>query len=291
MNKKSQLSIIYVVLLSIFIGGAILYSMPINKIKYGSRDIKDDSINNIITKNKQLSVNAYKNELLKSEAIIVRNNNADINLHANLVEDKSGQVSLQLEYKEKGKLITKAIDTADITEIRNIFRFRDKYGNGYKLNNMVLNQKNNKLYFYIEGKQDRKYTHTTIYSYDFKNTQTEKVFYDLGSFNDFSVSPNEMNSAFSYLSCPQDISNNERRTIVIMRCSDNKLLLNSCEDIRIKQYESANDIFVYSYDFIKWCNNNICELRQKIKAKDNSQEIKERTIFYDVISNTLSDQV
>jgi len=282
MDKKLRLSIIYVVLLSLFIGGAILFSKPTDKGRYNSKTFDNGKSNTVIADNNQESINAYKNESSKNEILDVFNNGANIDLHANLIENKSGQVSLNLAYKLNGKLITKKLDTSNISEIRNIFRFREQHGKGYRLNNIILNEKMNKLYFYVEGKKDRNYTHTTIYSYGLKDSKIEKILYDFGDFSEFSFSPNGKYNAFSYLSCSQNITHNEKSIVVIIRCSDNKIMLNSNKDILEKQDDKGNDLYVYSYNFIKWQNNNICELRQKINVKYDSQKVINHTIFYNL---------
>ncbi|HEY5562364.1 MAG TPA: hypothetical protein VIK72_11535 [Clostridiaceae bacterium] len=287
MDKKLRLSITYVVLLSLLVGCAILFSKPADK----SRERKT-----FTTDNSNQNINAYKSEIdinnfVEKEAINVFNNEADLNLNANLVENKNGQVSINLAYKLNGKLVTKNIDTSSISEIRNIFKFRKKYGSGYKLSNMLLNRENDKLYFCVEGKRGEKYTQTTIYAYSLESSKIEKIFSDLGVFSDFSVSSDGKYNAFSYLGCPQNITRNEKTIVVIIRSSDNKLVLNSSEDILEKQDDKSKDLYVYSYDFIKWKANSICELSQRIKAKDGSQEVTEQTMYYNVVSNKLSDQI
>lgn len=286
--KKLHLSILYVVLLSLLISGAILLSKPVEKNSYNRETINNEKSNAVVANYPQETVKAYKNEISKNETINIFNNRVDIDLHANLIEDKSGQVSLCLAYKLNGKPITKNIDTSKVVEIRNIFRFREVYGSGYRLENMILNEKMNKLYFCVEGRKDKKYTHTAVYSYSLKNSKIEKLFYGVGNFSKFYVSPDEKYNAFSYVNCPQNISSNEKNTVVIINCSNNKLMLNSNEDILQKQYDKSN-LYVYSYDFIKWRNNNICEIRQRIKAKDGSQKVEEQSVIYNVTSNKLSE--
>jgi hypothetical protein len=306
--KKLHLSILYVVLLSLLISGAILLSKPVEKNKYNIENIDNKKSKAVVAENSQESINAYKNEISKNETINVFNNHADIDLHANLREDKSGQVSLCLAYKLNGKLFTKNINTSKVSEIRNIFRFREVYGSGYRLDNMTLNEKMKKLYFCVRGRKDKKYTHTAVYSYDLKNSKIEKIIYNIGEFSKFSFSPNGKYNAFSYISYPQNISRNEKSIVVIMNCLDNKFILNSNKDMVQKLYEESddlyynndnlveneyqkpNDLFIYSYDFIKWRNNNICELRQRIKAKDGSIKEKEQALFYNVITNEISDE-
>jgi len=291
MDKKLRLSITYVVLLSILIGSAILISKPVDKSRYDSKATDNQKWSTVVADNSQESVKANKNDVSKSETISVFHNGSDIDIHANLVENKNGQVSLNLVYKANGKLITKNIDTSNVTEIRNIFRFREKYGSGYRLNNMILNKKMNKLYFCVEGKKDKNYIHTTIYSYGLQNSKIEKIYYDIGAFSDFSISPDGKYNAFSYVGSPQNIIHNERNIAVIIRCLDNKLVLNSNVDIIRKQYGNINDIYIYSYSFIKWRSDSICELSEKIKSKDGSQKVKVETVYYNVISNQISDKI
>ena len=297
MDKKLRLSIVYIVLLSLLIGSAILLSKPVDKNREIKNSINVDKSNISDKDNSDQDINAYKNEifdsndLVKKEAINVFNNGTDLDLHANLVENKNGQVSLNLAYKLKGKLITKNIDATNITEIRNIFRFREKYGSGYKLKNMLLNRKKDMIYFLVEGKQREKYTQTSIYSYNLKNSKIEKIFYDLGVFSEFSVSPDGKYNAFSYLNCPQNITRNEKSIVVIIRCADNKLVLNSREDITKKQFNKNNDLFVYSFRFIKWRSNSICQLSKIITTKDGSQKEREQSLFYNVSLNKMSEKV
>ncbi len=284
MDKKLRLSIMYVVLLSILIGGAILLSKPTDKGKYNIKTTVNENSNAVVTEDEQESVNAYKNEISKNETINVFNNGSDIDLHANLIEDRSGQVSLNLEYKLNGKLVKKKLDTSNLSEIRNIFRFREQQGKGYQLNNMILNDKMNKLYFCVEGKKYKNYAYTSIYSYNLDDLKIERVIYDLGKFSNFSISPDKKYTAFSYEVCPQNIRSNEKSIVVVIRCSDNKIVLNSNKHKIGKQDEINNDFYVYSYDFIKWKNNNTCELRQRINAKDNSQQVIKQTIFLNLDS-------
>ncbi|MHB8066230.1 MAG: hypothetical protein ACYDG2_27030 [Ruminiclostridium sp.] len=304
--KKIHLSILYVVMLSLLVSGAILLSKPAEKGGNNSKTTDNEKSNTaVVADNSRESVSAYKNEIAKNEIIKVSNNEADINLHANLIEDNSGQVSLCLTYNLNGKRIKKNIDTSNVAEIRNIFRFREVYGNGYRIDNMILNEKMNKLYFCVKGRKDKKYTHTSIYSYNLENSKIEKIIYALGDFSKFSFSPDGKYNAFSYLGSPQNTNYNEKTMVVIIRCSDNKLVLNSNEDtleklykisdehvysngdILEKQYDISNELYVYSYNFIKWKNNNICELSQRIKAKDDSIKVKEQTVYYNVISKKL----
>lgn len=282
MDKKLRLSIIYVVLLSLLIGGAIMLSKPTEKSKYNIKTTVNKNSNAVVTEDDQESVNAYKNEISKSEIINVFNNVSDIDLHANLIEDKSGQVSLNLVYKLNGKLVEKKLDTSNLSEIRNIFRFREQQGKGYQLNNMILNDKMNKLYFCVEGKKNKNYAYTSIYSYSLDDLKIERLIYDLGKFNKFYISPDKKYNAFSYEVCPQNVSSNEKSIVVVIRCSDNKIVLNSNKDKIGIQDGINNNFYVYSYDFIKWKNNNTCELRQSINSKDESQQETKQTILVNI---------
>lgn len=282
MDKKLRLSITYVVLLSIIVGSAILISKPGDKSR-PYREAIDNNKGNTVTDNSTESMNPYSNEISKNETINVFNNGSNIDLRANLLENKNGQVSLSLTYQSNGKLIIKNIGTSNVAEIRSIFRFRDKYGSGYRLNNMILNEKMNKLYFSVEGKKDNIYTRTTIYSYGLNDSKIEKIYYDLGVFSDFNISPDGKYAAFSYLSNPQNIVQNEKNIVVILRCSDNKLVLNSNKDMIQEQIGNINDLYTYNYGFIKWKSNSICELSQKIKSKDGSLEVKEEKVYYNVV--------
>ncbi len=279
MDKKLWLSIMYVVLLSLLIGGGILFSKTSDKRRDASISINNVKNNTVIDVNERESTSEYS----KNESINVFNNSADIDLHANLVEDKSGQVSLYLTYKINGKIMTKKIDTSSISEIRNIFRFREQQGKGYRINNIILNEDMDKLYFSVEGKKEKGYTQTTVYSYELNNSKTKKIIYELGLFSKFSVSPDGKYTAFSYLSCPQNIANNERSIVVIVRCSDDKIVLNSNEDMIGKYEWKSSDMYIYSYSFNKWHDKNICELSQSIKAKDNSENIIKQRIYYNII--------
>lgn len=287
--KKLYLSILYVVLLSILIGGTILFSKPEPVIKERNNSPVNLEINR--SSNHKENWTEEFNGLVRQEHIKIFNNEADVDLHANLAENKNGQVTLNLAYKLNGDLITKSIDASNVTEIRNIFRFRDKYGSGYKLNNMFLNKQYDKLYFCVEGRKNKNYSHKFIYSYDLKKEGIKRIYYDLGIFSEFSMSPQEKYNAFSYVASPQNMPVNEKSTVVIIRCSDNKLVLVSSRDFNHEELENDRDIYVYSYEFIKWKSNDICELKQKIKSKDGSQKPIEKTIYYNAASKKISDKI
>lgn len=297
--KKLYLSILYVVLLSLLIGSAILFSKPGAKIRTinNTIDIGKSNMPSADDSDQALDINAYKGDLtgpadlVRQEEIDIFNNESRLDLHASLTENENGQVTLNLAYKLDGKLITKSIDASNVVEIRNIFRFRDKYGGGYKINNMLLDDKKDRLYFCVEGKQEKKYFHTTIYSYDLKNSRIDKLYYDIGVFGDFFISPDGKYNAFTYLSCPQNISYNEKNSVVIIRCSDNKLILDTGLEQGDKLRNKSGDLFVYSYDFIKWNSGSLCELREKIKAKDGSQMTQERKLYYNTASGKLSEKM
>lgn len=287
--KRQYLSILYVVLLSLLISGAILVSKPTDKSKY--RAASNDAMSTITTYDKEKeSADVYKNCISRYEEIMVLNNSDDIDLHANLVEDTSGQVSINLNYKIDEKYVNKKIYASSVSEIRNMFKLREQEGEGYRVNNLVLNQKMNKIYFQVERRKDKKYSHTAIYSYNLKNNKIEKVIYDLGAFTKFSISPDGKYNAISYEVCPQNLAGNEKTILLIIRCSDNKIVLNSNEDLFENKLNKSN-FYIYSYDFMKWKNNNIFEMNQKIKAKDNLESVKNNILYYDLNNNTFSKKV
>ncbi len=276
--NKHYLSILYVVLLSLLVSGAILLSKPTEKNMYKAASNRNISTDFIYPDKKRKSV--FDNYKMRNEAIKVLFNSSDIDLHAHLVEDMSGQVSINLNYKIDGKNNVKRIEASSVAEIRNIFRFREQQGKGYRINNMILNKDMNKVYFLVERKKEQKFTQTSIYSYDLVNSKIERITYDLGAFSKFSLSPDGKYNAFSYVVCPQKISGNEKSIVVIIRCSDNKIILNSNEGII---NNSQNNFYVYDYNFVKWKNNDICELSQEIRAKDNIKNVEKQTIYYDLI--------
>lgn len=276
--NKLYLSILYVVLLSLLISGAILLSKPTEKNMY--KAASNRNISTVLTYPDKKRTSALDNYKLRNEAIKVLFNSSDVDLHAYLVEDISGQVSINLNYKLDGKNVAKRIEAASVTEIRNMFRFREQQGKGYRLNNMILNKNMNKVYFFVERKKEQKYTQTSIYSYDLVNSKIERVTYDLGAFSKFTLSPDGRYTVVSYEACPQNICGNEKSIVVIIRCSDNKIILNSDEDIL---YNSQNNFYVYGYNFVKWKNNDICELSQEIRAKDDIKNVEKRTIYYNIL--------
>lgn len=278
--KKLYLSILYVVLLSILISGTILLSKPKEETRLNSaynRSLSAVTINNNNNNNKKIS---YKN-YVKKESIEVLGNTTDIDLQAYIVEDKSGQVSLNFKYKINGKMVDKKIETSSIAEIRNLFRLRKQQGDGYKLHNLILNKKLNKVYFIAERKKIKKYAQTSIYCYNLENSYIEKVFYDIGVFSKFTLSPDGKYNAFSYRVNHKNISDIGKSAVVIIRCSDNKILLNSNNDI-IEHGKNISNFNVYSYNFIKWKSDNVCELIQEIIAKDNLKQVKKQSISYNI---------
>ncbi len=287
--KKLYLSVLYVVLLSLLIGGAILFSKP----GTGVRSLNNSAAQSGADRN----VNAYKNHvpdsaaLIRQENINIFNNESSLDLHASLVENENGQVTLNLAYKLDDRLITKSIDASNVTEIRNIFRFRDKYGSGYKINNMLLNHKKDMVFFCVEGRKEKKYFYLTVYSYDLKNSKLEKLYHGLGAFGEFFISPDGKYNAFTYLNCPQNISFNEKNSVVIINCSDNRLILDTSPGLRGNAGDTGVDLLVYSYEFIKWKGGTVCELREKIKSKDGSSAEREKKLYYDAVSGKFSEEV
>lgn len=278
--KKQHLSVLYVVLISLLLGSTILLSKPSDKrecVKFAGVVNNINTISNAADNDRNsLSLKEYENNILKKEVVEVLNNSRAISLQAYIIEDVRGQVSLNLKYRENGKNISKIVDTSELPEMRNMFRFRQQNGKGFRVGNMFFNPKKKKLYFCIEGKKKEKYMHTAVYSYDLNSSKAENIIRYLGNFRAFNISPDGKYVEFSYVSCPQEIVRNERSTVVILRCSDNQLVLNSDEDV------IGDKLYIYSCDFLKWQNNKICELRQLVKAKDGAQEVRNRTMYFDV---------
>ncbi|QNU65645.1 hypothetical protein EHE19_012005 [Ruminiclostridium herbifermentans] len=278
--KKLYLSILYVVLLSLLISSAILISKPAEKNIYKAASNRNISTIHTYPDNpNKIRTSANDNSKFRNEAITVFFNTSDIDLQAYLVEDISGQVSINLNYKMDGKYIAKRIEASSVAEIRNMFRFREQQGEGYRLNNMILNKDMNKVYFFVERKKEQKYTQTSIYSYDLVNSKIERITYDLGAFSNFSLSPDGRYNAFTYEVCPQNISGNEKSIVVIIRCSDNKIIFNSNDVINDN---SQNNFYIYGYNFIKWKNNDICELSQEIRAKYQLKNVEKQTVLYKI---------
>ena len=107
--KKQHLSILYIVIISLLMGSTILLSKPSEKIK---NDRIAGFINKrggatVIAENNLDSVDAYTSKILKKEQLQILNKNSGINMQAYLIEDASGQVTLNLKYKQNGKSISK----------------------------------------------------------------------------------------------------------------------------------------------------------------------------------------
>lgn len=288
MDKKLRLSISYVVLISLFVGGTILYSKPADKSKFTSKSVYEKNYDaSLINENKSIY---DKNIIVKSENINISNNAPEIDLRASLTENNTGQVSLALSYKLKGKNIAKNLDTSSIAEIRNIFRFREKYKSGYRLKNMILNRKMNKLYFCVEGRKEKSSFHTTIYSYNLDNEKAEKIFYNIGQFSNFFISPDESFNAFSY-SDGKSTDQGNKNLVVILCCRDNSFILNDSMDSSGKTIGEDSYMFAYSYEFVKWHSADTCILKQRAGIKDGSRKVSEQPVYYNVASNKLYDKL
>ncbi len=292
--RKLYLSILYVVAISVLISVTILFSKPQAGFSNQSYKISVDKAannqNDLMKEPK--TVNSKSNshtQIHKHEDINIFNNNAKVNLHADLAENENGLVTLNLAYNLNGKLVTKSIAASEINEIRNIFKFRDKYRSGFTLKNMLLNEKMNRIYLCVEGRRDRKYSRTSMYSYDMKNSRIEKVFYDEGEFDNFALSPDGRYNAFTYSSSPQNLSYNEKGVLIILDCENNELVFNSNNNIKQSDPELIYDLYIYSYSFVKWRDNNTCEFRQRIRAKDGLQKDLEKTLIYNLETKEISD--
>ncbi len=291
--KKLYLSIIYVFMLSVLISGAILLSKPqakhtkatyppgIEVGKSNSYNIPDNGLNSV-----RVQDNTFDR---KNEEVNIFNNNPEMNIRANLVEDEYGLVALKLTYRVNGKNVAQWVDSTKFKEIRNIFGLREKNPNSYKIKNMVLNEKLKKLYFLFEGKADRKYPRTSMFSYDLKSSRLEKLYYVEGSFDNFIFTSDGKYNACSYSSNPQDITNKERRTVIVFRCKDNFQVFNSSKDNIQERTCLTNEMYIYSYEFLKWKDNDTFGLRQKIKAKDGRERVKENIFSYDLETKTVKE--
>jgi hypothetical protein len=250
------------------IGSAILLSKPAERSRESKSVLNDTKVN--INHSKKTNQSLFT----KKEVIDVLNNHSDIAISAELIEDMNGQVLLNLSYKLKGKQVTCSIDSKNISELRNLFRFREEHKDGYRIIDMILNIEMKKIYFKVEKRKNHGYYNTSIYSYDLQNSIVNKVYYDIGLFGEFYISPDGKFNAFTYR------DKFSEKTIII-RCQDDGPLL-------IDQFKEDSSLYSYSYDFMKWKSNSICELKQKILIKDGSQTIIEKIVFYNVITNALS---
>ncbi len=282
-NKKLFISISYVVLLSLLIAGAILLSKPTNK----SNITQENPLTNDNLKN---GIFAYKNEINRKEDIKIVNNPQILDLHANLIENVNGEVTMDISYKIEGKKLNKTIGTSKIPEIRNLLRFRETYKKGYQIGNILVNDKNQKLYFFVRGREDDKFTQTWLYTYDLKTSRVDKLFYEIGDFSDFYLSPNCKYIAFAYLNNLINQNQNQKSKVVIIRCKDNKIIFNGDRDINGKIIGQDSGLYIYKYDFIKWENSDICLLKQISEIKDGTHKMQEQNVYYNVVENTIKIQ-
>ena len=289
--KKLYLSIIYVFMLSVLISGTILLSKPqakhtkatyppgIEVGKSNSYNIPDNGLNSVKVQGDIID--------RKQEEVNIFNNNPEMNIRANLVEDEYGLKALKLTYRVNGKNVSQWVDSTRFKEIRNIFGLREKYPNSYTIKNMILNEKLKKLYFLFEGKADSKYPRTSMFSYDLKSSRLEKLYYVEGSFGNFILTSDGKYNACYYTSQPQNITNNEKRTVIVFRCKDDFQVFNSSKDIIQEKTCLTNEMYIYSYEFLKWKDNDTFELRQKIRAKDGREKVKENIFLYDLETKTV----
>lgn len=275
MNKKLHLSILYVFLLSLLLGGAILYSKTADKSVYSRFQAYEKRQIESTAESSEISLKKYSNEIVKNQAIKVNNNDAGTNLKVNLLEYDNGQILLKLDYILGGKRTVKSLKAADLPEIRSIFSLREKHGEGYRVNNIYLNKYVSKVYFSIQGRKKLGYTNTTHYSYGLSNFKLSKLFYDSGEFSDFSISPEGKYNAFT---C---VNTDKVSKLVIIRCRDDCIVQNG-------PLRDNSDLFSYDYEFIKWSSNEVCRLLEKSTAKDGSERTWVRTIQYHVANRQIS---
>lgn len=281
-NKKLFLSISYVVLLSLLIAGAILFSKPSNNSNNIPKKIPqtEEKLSNGIL--------AYKSEINCKEDVKIVNNQKKLDLQASLIENMNGEVTIDISYKIEGKKINKTIDTSKVPEIRNLLRFRKNFKKGYQIDKILVNDKADKLYFYVSGKEDSSLTQTWLYAYNLKTFRIHKLFYDVGEFSDFQLSPDGKYNAFAYQSNSESSkSKSTKNKVVIIRCEDDKIILNGDKDIDGKTIGQDSGLYIYKYDFIKWENPQSCLLKQISEIKDGSSKIHVQNVYYNVAENKI----
>ncbi|AEY65803.1 hypothetical protein [Clostridium sp. BNL1100] len=280
-NKKLFLSISYVVLLSLLIAGAILFSKPSNNSIIPQRNsLTEENLNNGIL--------AYKSEINSKEDIKIVNNRQKLDLQASLIENMNGEVTIDISYKIEGKKVNKTIDTSKVPEIRNLLRFREKFKKGYRIDKILVNDKVEKLYFYVRGREDNRLTQTWLYTYNLKTSSTHKLFYDIGDFSDFNLSPDGKYNAFAYQNNLESQKHESiKNKVVIIRCEDDKIILNGDKDVNGKTIGQDSGLYIYKYDFIKWENPENCLLKQISEIKDGSSKVHEQNVYYNVVENKI----
>ncbi len=279
-NKKLYISISYVVLLSLLIAGAILLSKPTNKSNIPPKNpLTKDNLNNGIL--------AYKKEINRKKDIEVVNNPQILDIHANLTENMNGEVTMDISYKIKGKKLNKTINTSEIPEIRNLIRFRETYKKGYQIDKILVNGKKEKLYFYVRGRDDNSLTQTWVYTYNLKTSRADKLFYDIGDFSDFYLSPEGKYTAFAYRDTPEQQNNIKKNRVIIIRSEDNKIIFNGDRDVNGKIIGQDSGLYIYKYDFIKWEDSENCLLKQISEIKDGTHNIQEQNVYYNVVENRI----
>ncbi len=279
-NKKLVLSILYVVLLSLLIAGAILFSKPSNRGDISQKNpLTQDNPNNGIL--------AYKSEITRKVGIKVLNNFPELELQASLLENINGEVTIDISYKIEGKKVKKTIDTTKIPEIRNLLRFREKYKRGFEIDDILVNNQVGKLYFYVRGREDNLLTQTSLYTYNLKNSMAHKLYYDIGDFSDFHLSPDGKYIAFAYLNNLENQKESKNDKVVIIRCEDNKIILNGDRDVNGKIIGQDSGLYIYKYDFVKWQNSENCLLKQISEIKDGSRKRQEQNVYYNVVENKI----
>ncbi|ACL74930.1 hypothetical protein [Ruminiclostridium cellulolyticum] len=276
-NKKLFISISYVVLLSLLIAGAILLSKPSKSNISPKNLLTEDNFNNGIL--------AYKSEINRKEDIKILNNPQNVDLQASLIENMNGEVTINISYKIDEKKLSRTIDTSMIPEIRNLLRFREKYKKGYLIDKISVNNKAQRLYFYVRGKEDNRLTQTWLYTYNLKTANVDKLYYDTGDFSEFYFSPDGKYNAFAYRNNSEKQMEGQKNKVVIIRCDDNKIILNGDKDINGKPIGQNSGLYIYRYDFQKWENTENCLLKQISEIKDGSHKIQEQKIYYNVVEN------
>ncbi len=319
MNKKQTFSMVYLILLSLIVGGAILLSKPsqtdtsLNKennnaqLQSASDDIKKASTSSLenaksnkssmVQSDDQLNVQTklpskqsqVKNDLRK-EPIEVSNNSAEINLKASLNENSTGEASLNLEYRLNGKNVTKIIGTSNISELRNIFKFREKAKSGYAVKSLTLNPTMNKIYFMVEGKKTDNMTQTTVYSYNLKTGELKKLFYDEGAFSTFFINNDGKHNAFSFVTSDKKGIVNTNCFLMLLNCEEDSFNINCNKDSSGNTIGMSSSNYIYGYEVQGWKDAKLLKLKKVVIPKDGSNNSYSLNVILNLEDYSISDQ-
>ena len=319
MNKKHTFSMIYLILLSFIVGGAILLSKPsqteitLNKdknnaqLQSASDDIKKASTSSLdnaktnkssmVQSDDRMNVQTrlpsnqsqVKNDL-KKEPIEVFNNSPEINLKASLNENSTGEASLNLEYRLNGKNATKIIGTNSISELRNIFRFREKAKSGYAVKSLTLNSTMNKVYFMVQGKKTDNMTQTTVYLYNLKTGELKKLLYDEGAFSGFFINKDGKHNAFSFVTSNKKGIVNTNCFLMLLNCEDDSFVINCNKDSSGNTIGMTSSNYIYGYEVQGWKDAKLLKLKKCVIPKDGSNKSYSLNVILNLEDYSISDQ-